>query len=396
VADLPFDVTDPRLAAAAWTRLAEPGDPAAGTLRAHLGATGALDWLCHVDSRGWSGRALPAGSADAGVSPPWEEAVARWLPRLENLDIRRELAVLHSLGGRLVVPGDDEWPTALDDLAERAPAALWVRGAGRLDRLGRSVAVVGMRASTGYGDHVAAQLAIDLAERGVVVVSGGAYGIDAAAHRGALSVGGPTCAVLAGGVDRLYPAGNTALLEAVMADGVVLAEPAPGSVPGRHRFLLRNRLIAALGQVCVVVEAAWRSGALNTARHAEQLLRPVGVVPGPVTSMASVGCHRLLRDTDAVCVTGAADVLELLSPSGQDLGEEPPVEQALLDGLDPLGARVLDALPLRAGATLSSLARAAGLSEQEVRSGVGRLELAGRAERSGAGWRRACEPHRGA
>jgi len=391
VADLPFDVSDTRLAAAAWTRVAEPGDPAAGTLRAHLGAAGALDWLCHVASRGWSGRMLPAGTADGGGQvPPWEEAVGRWLPRLENLDIRRELAVLHGLGGRLLVPGDEEWPTAVDDLGERAPAALWVRGVGRVDRPG--VSVVGMRASTGYGEHVAAQLAIDLAERGVSVVSGGAYGIDAAAHRGALSVGGPTCAVLAGGVDRLYPAGNAALLEAVMAHGVVVAEPAPGSVPGRHRFLLRNRLIAALGQVCVVVEAAWRSGALNTARHAEALLRPVGVVPGPVTSMGSVGCHRLLRDTDAVCVTGSADVLELLSPSGQDLGDEPPVERALLDGLDPLGARVLDALPLRTGATLSSLARAAGLSEQEVRSSVGRLELAGRAERSGGGWRRTPDP----
>lgn len=391
-----FDITDPRLAAAAWTRIAEPGDAAAGILRAHLGPDGALEWLVHLSCRGWSGRLVPPGGGTGATAvPAWEECADRWLPRLKNLDIRRELSVLHGLRGRLVVPGDDEWPAALDDLAERAPAALWVRGAGRLDAGRPTVAVVGVRASTGYGEHVAAQLAIDLAERGVVVVSGGAYGIDAAAHRGTLSVGGTTWAVLAGGVDRLYPAGNATLFEAVLTDGVVVAEAAPGSVPRRHRFLERNRLIAALGQVCVVVEAAWRSGALSTARHAAALLRPVAAVPGPVTSMTSAGCHRLLRETDAVCVTDAADVLELLAPSGQDLAADRPVQPGLLDGLDPLGARVLDALPLKAAANLPSLARAAGLSEREVRAGVGRLELSGHVERTGAGWRRSHHPGRG-
>ena len=156
MADLPFDVTDPRLAAAAWTRIAEPGDPSAGVLCAHLGPAGALEWLSHLRRTGWSGGGLrPRGTDGAVVSdpaatgPPWELAVARWLPRLGTLDIRRELAVLHSLGGRLVVPGDDEWPAGVDDLAERAPAALWARGGGRLEALSRAVAVVGMRASTG-------------------------------------------------------------------------------------------------------------------------------------------------------------------------------------------------------------------------------------------------------
>ena len=393
--DLSFDTTDARLAAAAWTRLTEPGDPVAGALRARLGAAGALDWLRHVRRSGATVPPVPPGVRVGGEELPrkeWELAVARWLPRLDTLDIRRELAVLESLGGRLLVPGDEEWPVAVDDLAERAPAALWVRGAGRLDSLARTVSIVGLRASTGYGETVAAQMAIELAERGVVVVSGGAYGIDAAAHRGALSADGATWAVLAGGVDRLYPAGNTRLLEAVIDTGVLLAEPPPGSVPSRWRFLDRNRLIAALGRVCVVVEAGWRSGALNTARHAEDLLRPLAAVPGPVTSMASAGCHRLLRDHGAVCVTDAADVLELLAPSGEDLAPDRPVQPGLLDGLDPLGARVLDALPARAAASLPSLARAAGLSEREVRAGAGRLELSGHAQRSGNGWRRTPPP----
>ena len=386
--ELPFDITDRRLAAAAWTRVAEPADPVAGVLRGVLGPEGALDWLCHV--AGAAVVAPPPGAGQVGAVD-WQQAVDRWSPRLDTLDIRRELGVLDRLGGRLVTPEDGEWPRALDDLAERSPAALWVRGGGRLTGMDRAVAVVGARASTGYGEHLAAQISIELADRGVVVVSGGAYGIDAAAHRGALSIGGSTTAVLAGGVDRLYPAGNTALLEAVLADGLVVAEAPPGSVPSRHRFLDRNRLIAALGQVCVVVEAGWRSGALSTARHAADLLRPVGAVPGPVTSMASAGCHRLLRETDAVCITGPDDVLELFGPIGEHLPFARAVQPGLLDDLDPIAARLLDAMPARAAAGLESIARAGGLSPADVRSGLGRLELAGRVQRRGTGWRRTFE-----
>ncbi|MEE6280323.1 DNA-processing protein DprA [Georgenia sunbinii] len=391
MADLPFDVTDERLAAAAWTRLAEAGDLAAGLLRAALGASGALDWLCHAARQGPAAAAARPSWMSAGEASQarWSQSVARWLPRLPDLDIRRELDVLASLGGRLVVPAEPQWPAALDDLGAAAPAALWLRGHGRLTDLRRTAAVVGARASTGYGEHVAAELASGLAGSGVVVVSGGAYGIDAAAHRGALSRDAPTCAVLAGGVDRLYPAGNTALLERILDDGLVVAEFPPGSAPTRWRFLQRNRLIAALGQVCVVVEAAWRSGALNTANHAAGLLRPVAAVPGPVTSMASAGCHRLLRESDAVCVTDAAEVLELLAPIGDHLPTEPAVAPGLLDGLDPVAGRLLDAMPARGAATPQSLARAGGLSPEEVRSGLGRLELAGEVQRHGSGWRRA-------
>ncbi len=376
--ELPFDATDPRLAAAAWSRIAEPGDPAAGAVVARLGPAGALDRLVRTAGRGTA-------------EEPWEQAAARWVPRLENLDVRRELDVLADLGGHLLVPGDPGWPPGLDDLDLERPFALWVRGTLPDLAPGRAVAVVGARAATAYGEHVAAELAVGLAEAQVCVVSGGAYGIDAAAHRGALAVGGATVAFLAGGVDRLYPAGNTDLLQAVAAAGAVASEVPPGSAPTRNRFLARNRLIAASTAATVVVEAAWRSGALSTAAHAARLARHVGAVPGPVTSMASAGCHRLLRETDAVCTTAADDVLELVAPMGERLTTDPPVQPGLLDDLDPVAARLLDALPARGTAAVPSLARAAGLAATEVRAALGTLELAGRVERAGSGWRR-CRP----
>ncbi|MPV87118.1 DNA-processing protein DprA [Georgenia ruanii] len=381
--ELPFDAADPRLAAAAWSRLVEPGDPAAGTLVAHLGPVEALDWVVGVVRRG-----------EAAGARPWEQAVARWAPRLEHLDVRRELDVLTRLGGHLLVPGDPRWPVPLDDLGEARPFALWVRGrlAARDDDAGRQVAVVGARAATTYGQQVAAELATGLVAAGVAVVSGGAYGIDAAAHRGALGADGHTVAVLAGGVDRLYPAGNSALLESIAATGGVVAEVPPGCAPSRSRFLARNRLIAALGAATVVVEAAWRSGALSTAAHAASLARPVGAVPGPVTSMASAGCHRLLREQAAVCVTDAAEVLELVGPAGAHLPEAPAVQPGLLDGLDPRAARVLDALPARASAPVANVARAAGLPVADVRAALGHLELEGRVERDGSAWRRGRRP----
>ncbi|WP_418606020.1 DNA-processing protein DprA [Georgenia sp. SUBG003] len=288
------------------------------------------------------------------------------------------------------MPGDPDWPAPLDDLGVERPLALWVRG--HAVHHGRAVALVGARAATSYGEHVAAEMAVGLAEAGTTVVSGGAYGIDAAAHRGALGVDGATTAVLAGGVDRLYPVGNTKLLEAVAATGAVVSEVPPGSVPSRNRFLARNRLIAALGAATVVVEAAWRSGALSTAARAAELSRPVGAVPGPVTSMVSAGCHRLMREQGAVCVTDAAEVLELTGAPGEHLTEDRPVQAGLLDDLDPTSRRVLDALPLRGSAPVANLARAAGLSPSEVRATLGHLELEGRALRRGSTWARARRP----
>ncbi len=376
---LPFDIGDGILARAAWSRIAEPGDERAGAIVRELGPSAALEWLCASARR------------PGTVSAPLRTHVERWAPRLEGLDIRRELAVLERLGGHLLVPEQPGWPSSLEVLGPRSPFVLWVLGANpTLDFApGRSIAIVGSRSSTRYGETLAAEFAFTLSADGVAVVSGGAYGIDAAAHRGALAArGAPTVALLAGGVDRLYPAGNEALLREVAATGALVAETPPGSTPGRHRFLARNRLIAALTGGTLVVEAARRSGALSTANHASDLLRPVGAVPGPVTSLASGGCHWLIREGQAVCVTSAAEARELVSPAGEGLVPDPDVTPGLLDDLDPLQSRVLDALPARAAAPVVSVARVAGVSESEARSALGLLELAGRVRRRGERWAR--------
>jgi DNA processing protein len=211
--------------------------------------------------------------------------------------------------------------------------------------------------------------------------------------------------VLAGGVDRAYPAGNARLLEAAVdAGGALLSEVPPGSVPTRSRFLQRNRLIAAAGHATVVVEAAWRSGAMSTAHHAARLLRPVGAVPGPVTSMASAGCHRLLRDGVAVCVTDAAEVLELAGLMGSGLAAVADAARSAdersarpHDGLDPLALRVLDALSRRVPTDLDRVASVAGVTVAEARGAVGLLELDGWVVRRPTGWVAATRPdHDGA
>lgn len=382
------------LARAAWSRLVEPGDTVAGALVHTLGAREALEWVRWAAAGGRADAAVQGLVArdDEAIAPlrrRLRSALARWEPRLPVLEPAREIEHVQRLGGRFLHPGTPGWPTGLDDLGAAAPLGLWQRGAPQPDRvLTRSVALVGARASTAYGERVAVDLADGLAANGVCVVSGGAYGIDAAAHRGALAGGGVTVALLAGGVDRAYPAGNAALLERVLEQGgALLSEVPPGGVPSRSRFLMRNRLIAALSRATVVVEAAWRSGALSTAHHAAALLRPLGAVPGPVTSAASAGCHRLLREGAAVCVTDAAEVLELAGPLGAAPGER-PVEARPHDGLDRVADRVLDALSLRSAADVDTLACRAGVSAGDVRAALGTLELAGLAELRATGWRR--------
>ncbi len=316
---------------------------------------------------------------------------------------------------RLVIPEDDEWPrlplhaltlavAAEPDerrhQSERTkalvpPLALWLRGPGRLDELvDRSVAVVGSRASTAYGEHVAAELGYQLGERGWTVVSGGAYGIDAAAHRGALAAEAPTVAVLSCGVDRPYPAAHGALFSRIAETGLLVSEWPPGSAPLRHRFLVRNRLIAALTRGTVVVEAAARSGAQATARRARDLGRALLVVPGPVTSAMSVGCHELLREDglQAQLVASAAHVIEAVGSFGDDLAERAAKPVTARDGLSDLAARVLDACPVRNGVSPERLAAVAGCDVLEVLRVLPALELADLVQWTGTGWRLAPPP----
>jgi DNA processing protein len=253
----------------------------------------------------------------------------------------------------------------------------------------RSVAIVGSRASTAYGEHVAGELAAGLGERGWAVVSGGAFGIDAAAHRGALAVEGLTVAVLACGVDRPYPAAHGSLFARIAEAGLVLSEWPPGCAPLRHRFLVRNRLIAGLTRGTVVVEAAARSGAQATAKRAHRLGKEVLVVPGPVTSAMSVGCHELLREPEggARLVASAAHVLEAVGGFGADLAgaaERPPSPR---DGLSDVALRVLDACPVRIGVPPERLAAVAGCDVLDVLRVLPALEVAELVQWTGTGWR---------
>lgn len=394
--------SDERRARAAWSHLAEPTDAAAHLLCRAVGHVAALDLVRHGGPQrllaALDGTALPADIAEtarvAGGGPSMhagarrvETALARWKARLAAIDLDAELGRTARRGIRLLMPGDPDWPDVLDDLGDTVPHGLWAAGPGSLTGLvgtGCAVALVGSRACTPYGEDTASSLGGSLADRGVCVVSGGAYGIDAAAHRGALAAqdGGGTLAVLAGGLDALYPRGNSRLLEAVRERHLLLSEAPCGTAPTRWRFLARNRLIAALTGATVVVEASWRSGALSTARHADDLSRPVGAVPGPVTSAASAGCHRLIRERGAVLVTEAADVLELLH-GGPAAGESGFARQDELDLLTPVDRRVLDGIPPRSWATIGSIALACALGPETVTAAVARLELLGLARTSG-------------
>ncbi|WP_427151717.1 DNA-processing protein DprA [Streptomyces sp. TRM70308] len=360
---------DERLARVALSRTVEPGDALVG---------GWLDRLGPVETV----RALAGERPLPGASPQ------RWAGlRLRAAAARPEadLTAVTDLGGRFLCPGDRDWPRQLDDLQAVRPVGLWARGAGAL-RLAalRSVAVVGARACTEYGSHVASVLGAELAERGWTVVSGAAYGVDGAAHRGALAVGGVTVGVLACGVDRAYPPGNSRLIDRIAEAGLLLAELAPGEHPTRPRFVLRNRVIAALTRGTVVVEAQVRSGSLVTARWADRLGRQTMGVPGPVTSGLSAGVHRLLRE-GAQVVTNAAEVIELVGAIGE-LAPQPSGPAVPRDLLRPAAARVLEALPAREAVGVAWLARASGTPEERTRELLGELRSLGFVHGTGDRW----------
>lgn len=396
---------DIRLARAYLSRVAEPACIPVWDLVRRRGAVAAAQAIRRGD--------VPADVASATAA------------RRGSADPAADLDAAERHGMRLVVPESSEWPhfalaaleaTALRRLpsyrsgAERhrdggepvPPLALWVKGSGDLASAGvRGVAIVGSRAATSYGEHVTADLAYGLAARGFDVVSGGAYGIDAAAHRGALAADGATILVSAGGLERPYPPGNARLYDRVAESGLVVSESPPGAAPQRHRFLTRNRLIAALSTGTVVVEAAARSGALNTAYHCRILGRMLMVVPGPVTSSMSAGCHLLLRRDGgerALLVSSVEHVVEAIGSLDEQSGRPRRDEAAgpddlrdelrgLVDRLDARARRVFDGIPVRRPAREDELARRCGLPVVEVIRALPELRLVGLVESTDEGFR---------
>ena len=404
--DLDRDAIAERFARAAWCSIAEPGDRDAGHLVATLGAEASVAALTAVpwppsDPEHIDVAPLATALADAGddglARDELVEAVKRWRSRVSAPIVLLALRQAARFGATLLVPDDPDWPVGVDELGEHAPHALWARGDRTLlGRLERSIAIVGARAATGYGEHVTVEASSGLVDRGFTIVSGAAYGIDGIAHRAALASSGSTVAFLAGGVDRFYPAGHEALLTRIVERGVVVSEVPPGTAPTKWRFLQRNRLIAAASRATVVVEAGWRSGSLNTAHHAGDLGRPIGAVPGPVTSAASVGCHKLLRESLAICVTGPDDMAELVSTDFAAADAPVAAESAtgtkssapISPAIDPTGTRVrlLDALSDKSGRSVARISEFSGLAADRVRAELGLLELEGIVHERPSGW----------
>jgi DNA processing protein len=375
---------------------AEPGDGALGRVIAAIGAVAAADALL----AGVDAAALVELVTSAGEPFDEREAASgidRWRPRLDHPLFVRSLVQAARVGARLLVPGDRLWPGGVDELAQHAPVTLWVRGRAEALVDEPSIALVGARAATSYGEHVALESAAGLVDRGYTVVSGGAYGIDGMAHRSAIASNGTTVAFLAGGVDRFYPLGHESLLTRIAGTGAVVSELACGAAPTKWRFLQRNRLIAAASDATVVLEAGMRSGSLNTAGHAAALGRPLGAVPGPVTSPASAGCHRLLREYDAVCVVDAEQMAELAATARGSArvagGASDPAEAAsssvgVSNGMDPDRLRVLDAMSTRSRRDVDDIARRAGMPVMAVMGVLAVLESHGTVVFRGDGWLR--------
>ena len=378
-------------ARAAWTGIAEPGDGTAGLLVGCLGASTALTAVLDT----WTPTMLATAVRDAGAGAAEEledeldQGLQRWRPRLSSAEVIRSLQQAARVSAQLVLPGDAHWLVGVDDLGLHAPLALWWRGIpSALAALPNSIALVGARAATSYGEHVAMEASAGLVDRGFAIVSGAAYGIDGMAHRSALASQGLTVAFLAGGVDRFYPSGHDALLTRIVEAGAVVSELPCGAAPTKWRFLQRNRLIAASSAATVVLEAGWRSGSLNTAGHAAALGRPLGAVPGPVTSPTSAGCHRLIREYDAVCVTNATEMAELVG----ELQTQVELDLSAVEEATGFGARtseqvrVMDALSARSPRAVPEIARRAGMSTSVVLGALGALDLEGVVRERETGW----------
>ncbi|MEV6932164.1 DNA-processing protein DprA [Dactylosporangium sp. NPDC051485] len=374
-------MNEERVGRMALGMLVEPGSRELGVLVRSVGAQEALARV--IGGYGISAQLAGAvqarlrGAGALGAADPGARLAEQMAEQAERS------------GARIVTAADTEWPRALDELVRASregnvlrrdtdpPMCVWLRGPLRLDEaLERSVSVVGARAITGYGGYVASEFAFGLAERGWTVVSGGALGVDVTAHRGALVAGGPTVAVLPCGIERAYPAANAAVLEQIGADGLLLSEWAPGTMPHKTRFLTRNRVIAAATRGTVVIEAGSRSGARNTLGYARLLQRAAMVVPGPINSAMSVGCHLELRQPGTVLVTRVEEIIEEVGMVGE-LAD--PIQGAGRpeDVLDPLQARILDAVRPRQAMAAERIAATAGVSGRDARRTLPLLEELG-------------------
>lgn len=348
-----------------WNYLVEPGDRIAGELINQLGAVDALEVFINRKSLG--------EEIDA--------AFERWAPRYKPNLVDEKISAAKTYDLKLLLPSDSQWPSSLRDLGSHAPMLLWYRGNIEVfAKLNRAVGVVGSRNATHYGQRVTSDLSAMLVEEGAAVISGGALGIDSVAHRTTLNLGGTTVAFMAGAIDSPYPSGNLRLFDEIAHKGLLLSEMTPCSRPTRWRFLQRNRLISALSNALVVTEAGWRSGSINTVSHAGELNRPVFAVPGPISSPASAGCNRLIRDQRASLLL---DLSELPSELGwRNLNN---TEKGSLGSLE---LRTIDVLTTREQ-SLESLLVASGLSVGELRVALGSLKLLGRVNLGpNGGWKK--------
>lgn len=382
----PAGEKSPHWYAAWWSSVAEPADTSVMLLRSALGDEQAIAW-----AKADEPRPLPVEllGCDNEKWQHWVKTHERWLARAQSADPDADFGVLEGIGGCFIIPSDSQWPQSLADLGPAEPVGLWMLGK---ELQPGGVALVGARACTQYGTYIARECARGLAQQNIPVVSGGAFGIDIAAHTGALDASGYTVAVMAGGLGELYPATHRDQFRRIVdSGGTIITEAPPLWRPARWRFLQRNRLIAALASATVVIEAGVRSGALSTARHALEIGREVGAVPGMVTQEMSKGCNELLRQ-GATLVRDSRDIIQLLP--GFDAGQEgtlfdcPQPDAPGIESLPPDLRRVWDALPQRSAMPMPRLVRVSGLGEREVLAALAGLELSGLVRSSARGWSR--------
>lgn len=373
-------------ATVAWNVICEPGDGFAGQLIETFGPSAALKFeVDRISAKKYVQQFADAGSdfAEMQAFGAFEKSLIdareRWSARLSIQKVREAASKMATLDAWFITRASQHWPGQLEDLGRHAPRGLW--GIGAPYTLKRpAISIVGSRMASSYGEYATGELVGPLTRQGYSIVSGGAYGIDAMAHRAALALEGVTTSVMAGGLDRLYPSGNRDLFRAISHSGALISEMPPGAEPTKWRFLQRNRLIAAIGLATIVVEANPKSGAISTANRAIELERPLGAVPGPLNSPGSDGCHKLIRESEATLVTCAEDILELIGRGERWQGNELP-------GLGALETRVNDVIGF-GGANLAKICAEAGLTRAEAQIGLAGLSLLGLIEEGSAGWHR--------